>query len=414
MRSSVRLVAVVLSGALLLAACGADPGPPGDSARIDAELVADLAPQDAAAVADALNAFGFDLLGAVADEQDNTVISPVSVATLLAMVLAGAGSETAEQMVAVLGLDAARDARVGALLGQLADSEDVTLSVANALWANEGTPFEDDYLAFVRATFGATLEEADLGAEATAEDIDAWVVEHTEGLIEDIAEDLGLPNAQAVLVLANAVYFLGEWSTPFDPDQTRDEPFTLADGSAVDVPLMHLRDEELAYADRDGYAVLRLPYGDEERYGMEVFLPDAPDGLPGLLDTLDRDEWRAAVDDLAPAEVDRLALPRFELEWDAELNEPLAALGMELPFTPAADFRPLSPAAPWLDVVVHKTYIRVDEEGTEAAAVTGGVLVESAPLDPLEFIVDRPFVFTISDTDTGAVVFLGAVGDPRG
>ena len=200
----------------------------------------------------------------------------------------------------------------------------------------------------------------------------------------------------------------------FDPDQTRDEPFTLADGSQVDVPLMQLRDETFDYADRHGYDVLRLPYGDDERYGMEIFLADEPDGLPDLLDVLDRDEWREAVDELAAAELHRVAVPRFELEWEGELNEPLTALGMDLPFSPGADFRPMSPTDPWLDVVVHKTFIRVDEEGTEAAAVTGGVMVESAPVDPLEFIVDRPFVFTISDAVTGGILFLGSVTDPHG
>lgn len=408
-----RLTAGLLAGALLLAACGA-ADPPGDAGRIDPGLVADLGPDDDTAVAAAMNAFGFDLLGAVAGEGHNTIISPVSVATLLAMVLAGAGGETAEQMTGVLHLDDARDVRAGALLRTLADTNDVTLSVANALWANEGTPFEDDYLAFVQDTFGATLEETDLGAVETARDIDAWVDERTQGRIEEIAADLGLPNPQAVLVLLNAVSFLGEWTTQFDPDQTRDEPFTLADGARVDVPLMQLRDEELAHADRDGYRVLRLPYGEDERYAMEILLPDEPDGLVALLEALDHDEWREAVDELAPAEVQRLALPRFELEWDAVLNEPLVALGMELPFSAESDFRPMSPSDPWLDVVVHKTYIRVDEEGTEAAAVTGGVMAESAPANPLEFVVDRPFAFTISDARTGGILFLGAVADPRG
>lgn len=122
----------------------------------------------------------------------------------------------------------------------------------------------------------------------------------------------------------------------------------------------------------------------------------------------------AAVDSLAERKIDEVALPRFELEWDAVLNEPLKRLGMGVAFTPSADFRPMSPVNPWLDVVAHKTYIRVDEQGTEAAAVTGGAMIVSAPVDPLVFRVDRPFAFTISDAETGAILFLGAVGDPRG
>lgn len=408
-----RLLASLIAGALPLAACTA-PAPPGDAGRIDAGLVADLGAGDGRAVSEAVNAFGFDLLGEVTDGDENAITSPVSVAVLLAMVLAGAGGDTAEAMAAVLGLEESRDVRVGALLRELADAEEVTLSVANALWAHQGVPFEEDYLSFAQEAFGATLEEADLGAEETAADIDAWVDERTEGLIEEIAGDLGLPSSQAVLVLLNAVYFLGEWTTPFNPDSTRDEPFTLANGSEVEVPLMRLRGEELGYTERDGYRMLRLPYGEDGRYGMEVLLPDADSGLGEMLDSLDAAEWRAAVDTLAEQKVDEVALPRFELQWDAVLNEPLERLGMGVAFTPAADFRPMSPADPWLDVVAHKTYIRVDEEGTEAAAVTGGGMIVSAPVDPLVFRVDRPFAFTISDAETGAILFLGAVDDPRG
>jgi serpin B len=402
-----------MAGALLLTGCGSE-GPPGDAARIDVDLVGDLSPDDARAVGDAVNTFGFELLDTVTDGSENTVTSPVSVAALLAMVLAGADGDTAEEMATVLNLSESRDVRVGALLRTLADTDDVTLSVANALWAREGTPFEQDYIDFVTDAFGATLDEADLASQDTADEIDAWVDEHTEGLIEDIAEDLGLPSANAVLVLLNAVYFLGEWTTPFDPGNTRDEPFTLADGDDVDVALMHLWDEDFGHAERDGYRMLRMPYGDDERYGMEVLLPDEDSSLDELIGSLDASEWRSAVDELTTSTLDEVAIPSFELEWDLTLNDALADMGMPTAFGPGADFRPMSPEAPFLDVVVHKTYIKVDEEGTEAAAVTGGVMAESAPVDPLVFRVDRPFVFTISDQETGAILFLGAVTDPRG
>lgn len=408
-----RLIAGLLAGGLLLTGCGSS-GPPGDAARIDQELVADLEAGDAGAVGEAINAFGFDLLGEVADGRRNATVSPVSVAVLLAMVLAGADGDTAEAMADVLHLEDSRDVRVGALLSQLADTEDVTLSVGNALWANQGTPLEEDYRTFVQDTFGATLEETDLGAQQTADEIDAWVDERTEGRIAEIAADLGLPDPAAVLVLVNAVYFLGEWTTQFDPGDTHGGPFTLPDGSQVEVPLMHLYEEKFEYVERDGYRMLRLPYGEAGRYGMEVLLPDDGVGLGTVLDSLDAAEWSAAVDGLTERTVHELALPRFELEWKAELNDPLSRLGMAPAFGPAADFRPMSPADPWLDVVAHKTYINVDEQGTEAAGVTGGFMATSAMPDQLTFRVDRPFAFTISDTETGTILFLGAVADPRG
>jgi serine protease inhibitor len=267
------------------------------------------------------------------------------VAVLLAMVLAGAGGDTAEAMADVLHLESSRDVRLGGLLGQLASTDDVTVSVANALWAQPDVPF-------------------------------------------------------------------GGWSTRFDRSDTIDAPFALAGGEQVRVPMMRRDDSQFGYVERPGYRMLRLPYGDTGRFGMEVLLPDRHSDLAALLRRLDADEWREATEALAERTVTELALPQFELQWQAELNEPLTALGMGGAFNPAADFRPMSPLDPWLGTVVHKTYLRVDEDGTEAAAVTGGEMVVSGPAR-LEFRVDRPFAFTISDRETGTILFLGAVADPR-
>ncbi|MFO7778570.1 MAG: serpin family protein, partial [Nitriliruptoraceae bacterium] len=318
--------------------------------------------------------------------------------------------ETAEETVQVLRLEEARGTRYAALLAGLTDASDVTVSIANSLWAAGGYPFEGDYIDFVQDTFGATLDEVDLGGQQSADRIDDWVEERTEGLIEDIAEDLGLPNAQAVLVLLNAVYFLGTWTTTFDEAERRDAPFTLADGSQVEVPTMHRADPEIETASGEGFTMFRLPYGDDERFGMEAVLPDEDVALDDLLAQLDADTWQETVAQLASSTPSQLALPRFELEWDATLNDPLQELGIVSAFG-GGDFTPMSPADPFLDAVVQKTYIRVDEEGTEAAAVTGGVMDESAGPPPL--VVDRPFAFTVSDSQTGTILFLGTVHDPR-
>ena len=414
-----RLIAAVLAGGLLMAACGTadssgdddgDGSGDGAAAAASMELVADLAPGDATAVGSSVNRFGFDLLGRLTDGTENTVTSPVSAAALLAMVLAGAGGQTADEMAAVLHLDDARDVRVGALLRELADTDDVTLSVANALWARDGYPFEDDYLAFARDSFGATVEDADLGSQETADEIDAWVREQTEDRIEGIADELGLPGGDAVLVLVNAVYVLGTWTTQFDPDDTQEEQFTLGGGETAMVPMMHLRDLSASAVQRDGYQMLRLPYGEDERYAMEILLPDHGVDLPQVLSSLDAAEWAAATGALTERTINDVALPRFELEWDANLNDALTELGMGSAFG-GGDFTPMSPENPFLGPVVQKTYIRVDEAGTEAAAVTGGGMRESAGNS---FRVDRPFAFTISDSETGTILFLGTVADPRG
>jgi serine protease inhibitor len=209
------------------------------------------------------------------------------------------------------------------------------------------------------------------------------------------------------------VYFLGEWNVQFDPELTSGQPFTLSDGSQVDVPTMYrpsTPDEAVQVAQREGYELLRLPYGDDERFVMDVYLPSLDHDTAWLIGQLRADERTAAAEQLREAPLD-VRLPSFELEWDATLNDTLIALGMELPFSASEDFSPMSPANPFLSTVVHKTYIRVDEKGTEAAAVTGGAMVASMPPS---FTVDRPFVFTVTDTRSDTVLFLGTVEDPRG
>jgi serpin B len=328
-----RAGAVLIAGVLLLVGCGA-PDPPGDAARIDTTLVANLAADEARVVSQAVNAFAFDLLGEVADGRQNTVTAPLSMTVLLAMLLAGSDGDTAAEIAEVLHLSKRRDPRVGAMLRELADTEEVTLSVANSLWANRDSPIEDDYLRFLRRAFGATVEQADLGSPATADKVDAWATKNTNGLIDGIAADLGLPDPAAVVVLLNAVYFLGEWTTRFDPGNTRPAPFTLPGGGTAAVSMMHLSHRTFEYAQRDGYRMLRLPYGEHGRYGMEIMLPDDGNTLTGLLASLDAARWRAAVDSLTEQTVDELALPRFEMGWKGEMADPLRQLGMVMALRP--------------------------------------------------------------------------------
>ncbi|WP_030435554.1 serpin family protein [Actinoplanes subtropicus] len=398
------LLAVVV--VLVAGACGSRV--PGDAGRIDAKLVSDLGPGEAQTVAQSVDAFGFDLFHQVADGKQNTITSPVSVATLLAMVLAGADGDTATKMAQVLHLGERRDVRVGALLRSLADTDEVELSVADALWAGPATALQKDYQDFVRRTFGATIGQGDLGSPGIVKTVDDWAAKNTGGRIDHIAADLGLPDAQAAVVLLNAVYFLGRWQTPFDSGLTRPAPFAAGGAAPVDVPTMQLRATTLGYAQLDGYRMLRLPYGKNGRYGMEIMLPDQGHSLAGMLKGLDESTWRAAVGRLSEQEIDEVTLPRFELRWSGRLMKPLAQLGM-----PTAGFGSMSAANPALATVVHKTYLKVDEKGTEAAAVTGGMMATAGRANPLEFRVDRPFAFTISDRQTGAILFLGAVADPR-
>jgi serine protease inhibitor len=423
-----RLTSLLLA-LVLLAACGV-PGGDGDSGGTDPDggatsvvttpdveaVAASLSDDDARAVAEGVNALGFDLLQELAVPGENIVISPLSAAVLLALLRTGAGESAEAAISEVLGLepgaDEDADQAFAALLYRLRDTDDVELAVANALFAAPEFPLEPSFVERAGRSFEATLETADLGAPSGAERIDEWVTEETEGLITEFAEQLGLPDPQAVLVLLNAVYFKGVWTTQFDPDRTdEDGAFTRDDGTDVTVPLMHADDLRAGYRADERGTVGRLPYGDEERYAMEILLPAGGTSLDDAIAELDAEAWTSMTVDL-PEPAIPVWLPRFSNEWESSLDDALTALGMGPAYSD--DYAPMSPARPLLSTIQQKTFIRVDEEGTEAAAVTGGVGLTSAPVDPEELRVDRPFLFAITDAQTGAILFLGAIADPTG
>lgn len=411
------VVSTLLVAVLLITGCGRAatqaPDGPGGGAQVWSPPNAEAA----RLVAGSVGGLGFDVLQGLAEgaPDQNVILSPVSLAAVLAMLHSGAAGETADAIAQVLhvpGVD--RDTLAETLAHvlrffQTGDS-DVELSVANALWAGEDAGFATEYVDRLRDVFAAEVRQQDLGDPGTAEAIDAWVREQTRDRIEGIARDLGLPNPDAVLVLLNAVYFKGQWTEPFDPRRTYPGSFHLADGTTIEVPMM-MRDDMILNARGDGFTLVRLPYGDSERFAFDIVLPDPGRDLTGLYAGFDVDAWMRAAGDLEASRV-MLRVPRFELEYSTEgdLDRVLQQLGMEIVYSGAADFSPMGGPAFQLDSVVQKTFIRVDEEGTEAAAVTGGIGVTSLPP---EIAVDRPFLFLISDTETGIILFMGQVTDPR-
>ena len=413
-----RTLLASLSMALVATACGGGSAPEGevtgDALQIDADVVAAQPSGAATAAAAAANAFGRRLHVALSSSPDaelNVVTSPFSAAAALALIAGGTDGVTADEFVEVLGLDAVRDERWASLLTEVSATPDAQVTIANAIWADDGGAFADDYVDFARSVFGATAETVDLGAQSGADAIDTWVRESTNDLIDGIAEDLGLPKDSTNAVLANATYFLGDWTTPFDPDDTAPGPFTRADGTTVEVPFMvhdgkgtEVEGVRVAYG--QDVTFIELAYGSDGSVVMEVLLP-APGGDPvALLDDFDPedlDELRAGAFQLGA----ELLLPRFEVEWRSPLDDVLQELGIQAAYS--GGFGPMGFPGSFLSTVVQATYIRVDEAGTEAAAVTAGAVDESAA----EVIaVDRPFAFVIREVATGAELFVGTIGDP--
>ncbi|MGQ9903926.1 MAG: serpin family protein [Anaerolineae bacterium] len=376
------------------------------------------------ALVDANNRFGLKLFANLrdADAAGNVFISPVSVAIALAMTYNGAGGETQQAMARALELNSLSLDEVNqsyaALLQTLATADPkVTLSIANSLWGRQDVAFKQDFLARVRLFYEAEVSALDFSDPATVDTINAWVNEKTNRKISRILDRI---SDDAILFLINAIYFKGAWVKAFDPQVTREQPFILLDGSQKQVPMMS-RSGEFRYLRGEDFQAVSLPFGAPDtasRFSMFVFLPDESSSLDALTARLTAEQWAMWMAQFGPAE-GFLAMPRYTLEYEAGLNGALTALGMGVAFDPQqADFGPmvdLQPENVFISSVMHKTFIEVNEEGAEAAAVTSVEMgVTSVREQPERFtmIVERPFLVAIRDDQSGAVLFIGAIVAP--
>jgi len=372
---------------------------------------------DVRAVARDGNEFAFDLYSRLRDRDGNLFFSPASVATALAMTFAGAEGETERQMASTLHFDLPEDRLHPAYgtLGRVLDAEnkDYRLSMANRLWAAAKYPLRPEYLSLTREAYGTELAPLDFTrAEQARRTINGWV----EGRTNDRIQDLIPPNVlgpDTRLVLTNAIYFKGNWADEFAKDATADEPFRLAGGSEVIAPLMRQTDD-FRYGEADGLQLVELGYAGGD-LSMLVLLPREV-GLETLEESLTADNVETWSAGMGVREVD-LALPRFKTTSQFLLGDTLAAMGMPLAFSDAADLSGISSAeALKISEAIHKAFVEVNEQGTEAAAATAVVIAPaSAPVQPeppVVFRTDRPFVFLIRDHRTGAILFLGRVTDP--
>lgn len=416
--------------------CGGRESPPTDPAPIEpvaaepvAEPAADLQPQPSAGTADedamvrdAVNGLGADLFARLAQEPGNIVFSPASIEAALAMTAAGARGETASEMHRVLHLGDSPDATIdaiGAALRRWGDPANTerTVRIANRLYGEATYPFERAFVDRLGAAYGAPLERVDFrnAFEPARLGINGWVAERTDDRIRDLLPPSSLDD-RTRLVLVNAVYLQTRWLEAFERDKTVDAGFTLADGAAVQVPTMH-RTGTMSHAQVGGADVIELGYRGGD-LAMRFVLPPS-DTSPEAWAT---EAHLSATPEFAERQV-ALALPKFRVEpGDAVLLKAhLIELGMPLAFDEArADFSGMAPANSGPGLVIsdafHKAFVQVDEEGTEAAAATAVVMRErglAARPQALEVRFDRPFLFTLVDRETGAVLFLGRVSDPR-
>jgi serpin B len=418
-----------LTALVLVAGCGT-PNSSGGITTGDIELAAanvtHLAgsAEDAAAAGSAINDFGLALYQRIAadDPSANLVVSPASIALALSMARAGAQGQTAAEIDAVLrdlgtdehaawvaALDSMLNARTGSFPDGSGASQDVTLRIVNAPFAQRGFALETPYVQALGERFGAGLRLVDYvkAAEAARVAINGWVAGQTEQRITDLLAQ-GDVDEMTRLVLVNAIYLKAAWQTAFDEGATAPAPFTRLDATVVDVPLMHTSGQ-LPYAAGAGWQAVELPYVGG-KLSMVVIVPD---DLAALEKTLDAPALAGIVDGLSSREV-ILAMPKFGTESKLELGPVLAALGMPTAFTDAADFSGISKETSLqISAVIHQANIDVDEKGTEAAAATAVVIrATGMAAEPVTLTVDRPFLFALRDAESGAVLFLGRIADP--
>ena len=376
--------------------------------------------EDIAAAVQGNNAFAVDLYGQLRKQSGNLFFSPESISTAFAMAYTGASGQTASEIAATLHFTLPPDRlhpAMGALLSGLnAAHPGYQLRVADALWAQQDLKFRDHFLKLIATDYGAGLKlvNFETSPEAARASVNRWVEQKTENKIEDLLPP-GSVNRATRLVLANAIYFKGDWQTQFSKASTRNEDFHLSATQAIKAPLMHLR-AKLGYFNGGTFQAVKIPYKSGE-LSMIVLLPNDLAGLPALERSLTLANLQAWLGELLGGGEVILTLPKFKMTEQFELNGVLAALGMRQAFDRnTADFSAMTGKRDlWISAAFHKAYIDVNEEGTEAAAATGMAVMSMAMAyepPPVVFRADHPFVFLIRDNKSGSILFMGRVTDP--
>jgi len=422
-RDLLRKTLILLALLSLVGCSGAPAGPAADSARSDKEravAVTEVGP-DVLELTRENGALALDIYHVLRREGGNLFYSPHSISLALAMTYAGARGETARQMAEALHytlpperLHPALNSldQILALRGEGAqgkDGEGFRLNVANALWGQADYSFLDSFLDALAENYGDGMRLVDFvqDAEAARGAINGWVSEETEGRIEELLGPDAV-NADTRLVLTNAIYFNAAWAYPFQENATEDGSFHGLTGEST-VPMMR-QTERLNYAEGPGYQVVELPY-DGYELAMTIVLPEEG-GFEAFEESLDAERVEEVLQSLERRQV-ALTLPRFELETELSLVKALTALGMTDAFGAGADFSGMTGERDlFIGNVVHKAFVSVDEAGTEAAAAPGVVMLAGAAADePVQVVVDRPFITLIRDLETGAVLFVGRIID---
>jgi len=379
-------------------------------------------PEKSAQLISADNAFGFDLFSraaSLAEENKNTTVSPLSVSLALAMTYNGALGETKTEMEKAMNLSGLTTEQINnshkALVAALQSSDpDVILEIANAIYYHQAFTVLPDFISVNRNFYNAEVSALNFGNSTEAlKTINGWVAQKTHDKIPTIIDSID-PDLR--MILLNAIYFNGIWKNKFGERDTHNYPFYFADGTHKDVPTMKL-ETSLEYTSNELFSALNLPYG-KGQFQMTVLLPNEGKTTKNVISELNMDNWQKWMKSFEDAKPVVVNMPRFKFSWELNLNDILQSMGMKQAFiSNAANFSGMTGAKYlYIGYVIHKTYIDVNEKGTEAAAVTAVGMVTNSIGEPdlrKYFTVNRPFLFAITEKTTGAILFIGEVTNPE-
>ncbi len=370
------------------------------------------------------NIFSWNLFSQIfeSDPTGNHFISGLSATLALQMVLAGTEGESRDEMLKLLALeDISREQLtedIPLFMQRLTQNPEVRLDIANSLWSGESYPLNPDWVNFLQTQFKADAEQIDFTNSVELERTNQWVEQKTRGKITKIIPN-PYPDASSVIfILMNAIYFKGDWSYEFDPLETRERPFFVKADKQVSVQMMR-QFNEFRYRTPDfkfPHQSVALPYGENESLKMYVFLPSADKSLTDLMSDLKSTTLEKILPEFY-AERGSLRLPKFKMEKEILLNNVLTQMGAQKTLAPHTDFKGLlNPGEAEMNRIIHKTFVEVNEKGTEAAAVTAITFYptpSSLPMRTMDMNVNRPFLFLIRDEATSQILFMGSVNNPN-
>ncbi len=405
------LVVVLLFAALLASSCDGNE----NLEPIQKEPKPDL-PEKSADLIKSSNTFGFEMFKILNEKEKkdkNIFVSPTSVSMALAMAYNGADTKTKTEMEKVLGFAGYSRQQINETFQQLANlleniNPKIQLDIANSIWYRSGFPIYSDFINANQTYYDAEVAELDFANQKESlKIINGWVAENTNNKIKEILD--GIP-PEAMLYLINAVYFKANWKYKFDKKNTHNMDFFTSNNKPISVPFMYLNSDLNVYNDENLQAV-ELPYSDDS-FSMLVLLPQKDKSVNQLVELLDDKYWNTINNSLQEEQDIKLYFPKFKFEYKTELQEILAIQGMPSAFAGDADFSKISSMNLFISRVIHKSYVDVNEEGTEAAAVTAIEFEFMSVTSEKKLKINRPFLFAIQEKSTGSIVFIGKINEP--